>query len=59
MNKVEWRSGTDYQRDITETNRYRRKQMKKQLMRNIFIGIGILIIVSLLSFVLMEKVKHY
>jgi hypothetical protein len=59
MNKAEWRSGKDYQRDYTDTNRYRRSQMKKQLIRNILIGLGILVVVSVFSFILLEKTKHY
>jgi hypothetical protein len=59
MNKVEWRSGTDYQRDISETNRYRREKIKKQLIRSILIGIGILLLVSVLSYVLVERVNRY
>lgn len=59
MNNSGWYSGKDYQRDVTETNRFRRKQIKKQLIRNFIIGISILIVVSILSFALVEKVKNY
>ncbi len=59
MNDQSWYSGKDYQRDATETNRFRRKQMKRQLIRNFIIGIGILIVVAVLSFALVEKVKNY
>ncbi len=59
MNNSGWYSGKDYQRDVTETNRFRRKKIQRQLIRNFIIGIGVLIIVAVLSLALVEKVKNY